>query len=178
MPRVHTFTAVKQHAVKAQKWRGRVVEVQLLAFLNLGPRRRRRQLHAMASFITEETKLGTYWVHNIDGMDTALLRELQHHTAVVQPTVTIPTELFRLKKYAVQNEITSISRDTHTHTHTHTHDPYLVWRKSCEADEECYCFLQKMFSFCKSACKQFRVVTMNCLTSREGGFNKGNLRED
>jgi len=54
----------------------------------------------------------------IHGVDTALLWESRQHTAVVQPTVTIPTELSRLKKHAVQNEITSISRDTHTHTHT------------------------------------------------------------
>jgi hypothetical protein len=112
-------------------------------------------------------------------MVTALLREPQYHSSVAQPTVTIPNELSWFQKYAVRNEITSKSRDTHARAHV----PYLVWRKSYEADEECYCFLQQMFRFRKSACKQFGAVTIKLphvtyASSRQGGFNKENLRED
>jgi len=135
--------------------------------LGPGPRLMKKEFTGPWSHKVWETLLYTVWT----------LRSCGNHGNI--PLSFSPQSLYRQSYPGLRN--TQCKMKSHpyhgTHTHTHTHVPYLVWRKSYDADEECYCFTE-MFPFCKSACKQFRVVTMNYLMSREGGFNKGNLRED
>ena len=111
----------------------------------------------------------------IDGMDNALLRESQHHTAV-----SSPQSLHRQSYPGLRNKQCKMKSPPYhgTHTHTHTRAFRISYDVSPMTLTKNVTVLLKMFPFCKSACKQFRVVTMNCLMSREGGFNKGNLRED
>jgi hypothetical protein len=47
-----------------------------------------------------------------------------------------------------------------------TYVPYLVRRKAYEADEDFFFFYRKCSVSVKSACKQLRVVSINCLMSR------------
>ena len=145
------------------------------SILNFDSRRRRRQLHAPASLSPKKRQPVPTWCTLLT---VWTLHSCGNHSTI--PLSSSPQSLYRLSYPGLRNtraKWNHLHITAHTHTHTHTfltsYDVSLMTLK-----RNVTAFLQKMFHFCKSACKQFRLVTMNCLMSREGGFNKGNLRDD